>query len=97
MEGYLGTTTPDVTPYDDWGPAEWAMEYVSRYGGIDGAHHKQWVLDEVARILHGTPVIVTLASWDSGQTEWRFTTGATSAAYWAWRSEDEDWDEGVAP
>lgn len=28
-----------------------AMELIERYGGIDGAHHKQWVLDQVARRL----------------------------------------------
>jgi hypothetical protein len=30
-----------------------AMEVIERYGGIDGAHHKQWVLDQVVRYLMG--------------------------------------------
>jgi len=30
-----------------------ALEIISRYGGIDGAHHKQWVLDQVVRCLTG--------------------------------------------
>jgi len=28
-----------------------ALEMILRYGGIDGGHHKQWVLDQVVRIL----------------------------------------------
>ena len=32
---------------------EAAMEFISRYGYIDGGHHKQWVLDQVARVLLG--------------------------------------------
>jgi len=28
-----------------------ALEIIMRYGGFDGAHHKQWVLDQVVRAL----------------------------------------------
>lgn len=31
--------------------AEHALAIISSYGGIDGAHHKQWVLDQVVRVL----------------------------------------------
>jgi hypothetical protein len=30
-----------------------ALELLGRYGGIDGDHHKAWVLDQIARILIG--------------------------------------------
>lgn len=30
-----------------------ALDLIGRYGCIDGAHHKDWVLDQVARALHG--------------------------------------------
>lgn len=30
---------------------EQALEVIERFGGIDGAHHKDWVLDQVVRIL----------------------------------------------
>lgn len=30
-----------------------AMEKAIKYGGIDGAHHKDWVIDQVIRILAG--------------------------------------------
>lgn len=32
---------------------EAALEMVLRYGGIDGSHHKDWVLDQVVRVLTG--------------------------------------------
>ena len=28
-----------------------ALELIANYGGIDGGHHKMWVLDQVVRIL----------------------------------------------
>ena len=30
-----------------------ALELIGQYGGVDGSHHKDWVLDQVARILAG--------------------------------------------
>jgi hypothetical protein len=30
---------------------EEALKLIAEYGGIDGGHHKQWVLDQLARIL----------------------------------------------
>ncbi len=57
---------------------EKAMSFIVEYGGIDGAHHKDWVLDQAIRILAGEEYkeIVRLAklgvdgpdtySWDVG-------------------------------
>lgn len=30
-----------------------ALDMIVQFGGIDGAHHKDWVLDQVTRILAG--------------------------------------------
>lgn len=30
-----------------------AIELAVRYGGIDGAHHKDWVIDQMVRVLAG--------------------------------------------
>lgn len=30
-----------------------AINIINKYGMIDGAHHKQWVIDQVARKLLG--------------------------------------------
>jgi hypothetical protein len=112
MEGYLGdfpVETLEGTPYEAFSPTDWAMYYIFCYGGIDGEHHKQWVLDQVARILKGTPVVVRQARWANGHTEYRFSTAEPSEAYQAWvrdakgswdeegASFEYDWDEGVAP
>lgn len=108
---YLGQFPIDIseTEYKDFGPHEWALEYIGRYGGIDGAHHKDWVLDQVSRILKGTPIIIELAKWDNGNSELRFWTGEPSQDYLDWVLElkgeyDEEndeyeygYDEGIAP
>ena len=31
-----------------------ALDIITQYGGIDGAHHKQWVLDQIVRTLTKT-------------------------------------------
>lgn len=36
---------------DEIGPRERALELIYQYGGTDGGHHKQWVLDQLVRIL----------------------------------------------
>ena len=42
MDKYLGEKVVDIkdTPYKNYTQSDWAMEYIERYGGIDGAHHK---------------------------------------------------------
>lgn len=106
---YLGETPFDVkdTPFADYTPADWAIYYIGSYGQIDGDFHKLWVLDQVSRILHGTPIEIVQAAWDDGSTEWRMTTGEPSEAYLEWvkmmKDEDENgdeqysYDEGRAP
>lgn len=84
MAAYLGEFDMTDHEYSKYGPAEWALEFISRYGYIDGAHHKQWVLDQAARCLYGTPVFVVEARWEDGQKELRFRTGSPSPSYIAW-------------
>jgi len=80
MEGYLGEK--DVTQHYDHvrNPGYMSLKYIQMYGSIDGAHHKDWVMDQVARILNGAPVTVREASWSNGHTELRYNVG-TSDAY----------------
>ena len=106
MKGYLGET--DVTDESNTDPQFMALQYIMLYGGIDGAHHKDWVLDQVARILNGAPVTVKLAKWDDGTENIRYSVGE-SKQYHEWvktlRGEwDEDeecfeygYEEGIAP
>jgi hypothetical protein len=34
-------------------PVEQALEIAMRWGGIDGEHHKTWVIDQMVRALAG--------------------------------------------
>lgn len=73
---YLGQFPVEVVKT----PQEWAMTFIHAYGQIDGSHHKTWVLDQVSRILQGTPVITEMAKWGpsenypNGHEELRFWT-----------------------
>ena len=110
MEGYLGTVNvtndPELNPFFGAPSSKLALIFIGMYGGIDGSHHKDWLLDQTARILHGTPVIVERASWDNGHTELRFSTGEPTKEYHDWvvkLKSGEDgpdtysYDVGIAP
>lgn len=45
-----------------------ACMVILEYGMTDGAHHKQWVLDQVLRKLHpkGYEFLVDVNDWDVG-------------------------------
>lgn len=104
MEGYLGEEeleSCEGTPYEGFEPEDWALEYLLRYGGIDGDHHKAWVIDQCIRILKGTPVKLRLARWENGHEEYRFSTGDPSDEYTELvkqlAADDYIHDEGIAP
>ena len=110
MNGYLGEFDIDIkdTFAAEYTSADWALHFVTVYGGFDGAHHKAWVLDQVARILNGTRVIVKEARWENGNKELRYWTDEDnpSQKYLEWvidakAGEDGpntyDYDEGIAP
>jgi hypothetical protein len=70
----------------------------SRFGGIDGSHHKTWVIDQMARALCGGSVTRSL---DNG-----FKEIGENEEYRAWvkdACDGEDgpetytWDTGIAP
>lgn len=111
---YLGEFDVDIsqTPYANYTPNDWAMEYLFRFSQIDGSHHKAWTLDQVARILKGTKVIVKVAKWDDGLEEYRFWTEEQHhQEYLDWIKKyqgnclktkyyeewEYSWDEGIAP
>lgn len=98
---YLGETKVPISesPFANYTPADWAMEFIERYGQIDGEHHKLWVLDQVARILKGCPITVSVAKWDDSEPEWRFQVGKQSDEYkrWARNMAKDGYDKGIAP
>lgn len=58
-----------------------ALDLIVRYGGIDGDHHKTWVLDQVVRRLTGSAYEEFVA--------WARSDGHDPDAY--------NWDTGIAP
>ena len=96
------------TPFAKFTSADWALHFIEIYGGIDGEHHKQWLIDQLARILNGASMRVVEARWDDGHAEYRINVDA-SDKYTAWvkemkAGEDgpetytwETWDDGVPP
>jgi len=87
MEGYLGETPIDIASHPvfaSFTPTDWAMKWIAMYGGIDGEHHKTWVLDQVARILLGAKVDVEEARWENGHSEYRYSLAEPPTAYAEW-------------
>lgn len=61
--------------------AKGALEIALRYGGIDGAHHKAWVIDQMVRALTGDEYEQFVADAKAGEDG----------------PETYEWDEGIAP
>lgn len=93
MDNYLGEFPVDIkthTEFSKYTLADWALLFIGMYGQIDGGHHKQWVIDQVARILNGTPVLVTEARWNYNgkiSTEYRFRVDTPTEDYNKWVKE----------
>lgn len=58
-----------------------AITVAVQYGGIDGAHHKAWVIDQMVRWLAGNRYEQIVAEAKAGED------GPNTY----------DWDEGIAP
>ncbi len=102
MKGYLGEFEPDWETCEFAGnlPRDWVIYWIESYGQIDSAHHKAWVLDQVMRILQGTPVIVKEARWENGEKEYRVSLGEPSQQYKTWlntMNTESYYDSGIAP
>jgi len=81
-----------------------ALDIASSYGGIDGAHHKMWVIDQMVRVLTGCPEVKLLAT-DIHGTSYTYDALGQSDTYRAWVKafEEEDgvkiyeWEIGIIP
>ena len=58
-----------------------ALETAASWGGIEGGHHKEWVIDQMVRALTGDDYAEWVKSVKSGEDG----------------PETYDWPEGVAP
>lgn len=82
-----------------------ALDLATRYGGIDGGHHKQWVIDQMVRALTGCPMVEKSAT-DYRGTAYKYEAQGESDEYSRWLVEfaaGEDgphtyqWDVGIGP
>lgn len=82
-----------------------ALALAVAYGGVDGAHHKDWVIDQMVRALTGSPVAVKNAKDCHGKGYTYLEQGASPeyTALVANACDGEDgpqtysWETGVAP
>tara|TARA_R110000764_G_C10713936_1_gene347076 strand:- start:58 stop:384 length:327 start_codon:yes stop_codon:yes gene_type:complete len=96
MEGYLGETKVEInkTKYAMYGQQDWVMLWIEMYRGTDGSHHKDWLTDQIARILKGTKVNLRIAKWKNGTENERFGLEEPPKAYWDWVKEMKDGEDG---
>lgn len=57
------------------------LEIINRWSGVDGSHHKQWVIDQIVRVLTGEGYQKWVEDWEDGEEG----------------PETYKWDEGIAP
>ena len=97
---FLGTKR--YSAVTGWTEKDYALHIISRYGQIDGEHHKAWVIDQVAKILLGSKVVVDERKWKhadgSIETCLDIIIEKESKEYTEWVGDDEDeYDHGIAP
>lgn len=106
MNGYLGEfeLEENNNPYKDYDKSDWMAEYIQMYGGIDGSHHKDWVMDQCIRIWTGSKVIVKQARWKDGNNtheEYRISVEEPTEKYKKLVEDTEkagyEWNYGIAP
>ena len=84
-----------------------ALDIIGSYGGYDGEHHKQWVLDQVVRTLLNCPNVKQTAT-DCNGVKYTYEDLGINEAYVKWThakqwpdgedgEEYGEWDEGIAP
>ena len=55
-----------------------AIDIAVKYGGIDGAHHKDWVIDQMVRTLSGADyeqVVKDACDGEDGPETYEWDTG----------------------
>jgi hypothetical protein len=71
---------------------ERALEYAIKYGGIDGGHHKMWVIDQMIRALTGC--VENKGTQGESEEYLKLVREARSGVD---GPNTYDWDVGVAP
>lgn len=111
-EGAIGVPHSSWDQFEDdaelSGPVGDALAEIMRSGGVDGAHHKQWTLDRIVRILTESPMVPMVNNHTANGVPYHFEDYGEGPGYLAWVKEYEgdpadpenyygDWDRGIAP
>jgi len=79
---------------------EKALEIAVQYGGIDGAHHKTWVIDQMVRALTNCPMVTiktpTYEYQSQGESD-EYKKLVADACNGEDGPETYEWDTGIAP
>lgn len=84
---------------------EKALEIAVQYGGIDGDHHKRWVIDQMVRALTNCPMLkenlkdykgVDFVYEYQGESE-EYKKLVADACAGEDGPDTYEWDEGIAP
>lgn len=110
---YLGQTPVQIehSPFKGFTAKDWVMAFITRYGQIEGDHHKAWVIDQTVRLLMGQVPTIVLAQWTNHPPEYRFwledKDGTSTYNQWVqemrgdWLPDEGrfeyDYYEGIAP
>ena len=43
------------------------IDIIYQYGGTDGEHHKQWVIDQIVRLINGENYTGWVANYEFGE------------------------------
>lgn len=57
---------------------EKTIEFAVKYGGFDGAHHKDWCIDQMVRILAGDDydkIVAEACAGEDGLQTWTWDCG----------------------
>ncbi len=82
-----------------------ALDIAHESGDFDGAHHKNWVIDQMVRALTGCPMVGKTLTDTDGRS-FAYEAQGESEEYLAWVARHKDgedgpetyeWDEGIAP
>lgn len=82
-----------------------ALAIAVQFGGVDGDHHKAWVIDQMVRALTGCP-LVTITAVDCRGNPYTFESMSDSKEYFDLIRDAKDgndgpdsygWNVGVAP
>lgn len=65
----------------DLDKTEKVLDLIHQYGGIDGDHHKQWLLDQIVRTIMGDDYALWVLKYEHGEDG----------------PKTYEWDVGIAP